>query len=87
MFVMWGLQNSSPGHLKAMRSQNETNMRGSSRSLENMEISKKIHRKSKFISSRGEDTEVTMQLLSVSVGTGQAAMDSSSSKENSSDMR
>lgn len=41
----------------------QTNMRGSSVSLENMEMSKEIHRKSEFISSRGEDTEVTMWLL------------------------
>lgn len=63
-FVVWGLETwASSGHLKARRSQNETNMRGSSVSLENIEISKEIHRKSKFISSRGEDTEVMMQLL------------------------
>lgn len=53
----------SSEHLEAKRSQNETNTKGSSGSLENVEISKKIHRKSKFISSRGEDTEVTMHLL------------------------
>lgn len=50
-------------NLEAKRSQNGTNMRGSSVSLANMEICKKIHRKSKCVSSRGEDTEVTVQLL------------------------
>lgn len=65
MFVTWSLQNSSGPtvNLEAKRSQNGTNMRGSSVSLANMEICKKIHRKSKCVSSRGEDTEVTVQLL------------------------
>lgn len=68
VFVMWGLQNNSPGRpgpaVDTLRQREvrmeQTNTRGSSVSLENMKISKKIHRKSKFISSRGEDTEVTL---------------------------